>query len=131
MKEYEGNDNKIITWKDIKYFKKEEFDCKDGSNANKMNLKFVMLLDEIREEFGKMVITSGYRTVSWNLKIGGVKNSAHTRGLAADILIETSEKRYKLINIAIKKGIRRIGIAKDFIHLDADRTLPWPRIWLY
>jgi len=125
-------DNKEnITWKDIKYFSKKEFECKDGSRACKMNMHFVKRLDEIREEFGKMIITSGYRTPSWNLKIGGVPNSAHTKGLAADVLCETSSKRFKLVKIAIEKGIRRIGIGKDFIHLDMDRSKPWRTMWTY
>ena len=131
MKQSKENNEKIIRWKDIKHFKKKEFDCHDGSNANKMNLQFVKLLDEIREEYGKMVITSGYRTETWNLKVGGARNSAHTRGLAADILCKDGAHRYKLVGIAIKKGIKRIGIGKDFVHLDIDKTLPNPRIWLY
>ena len=131
MKQFKENKEKIITWKDIKHFKKEEFNCKDGSEANEMNLQFVKILDNIREEYGKMVITSGYRTKSWNLKVGGVRNSAHTKGLAADILCKDSLHRYRLVGAAIRNGIKRMGIGKDFIHLDASKTLPNPRIWLY
>lgn len=125
------NEEKDITWKDIQYFKRDEFVCKDGSDACKMNMHFVKRLDTIREKFGKMVITSGYRTPAWNMKVGGVPNSAHTKGLAADVFCKVSSKRYKLIEIAIKEGIRRIGIGKDFVHLDMDRTKPWRTMWTY
>ncbi len=121
----------ITGWNDIVHFKKEEFDCHGDSRANYMNLKFVHLLDMIRDEYGKkMIVNSGYRTMAWNLKIGGVPDSAHVKGLAADILCKSSIDRFRLITIALKY-IDRIGIGKDFVHMDASKTLPHPRIWTY
>ena len=120
-----------ISWKDIRHFKRNEFACEDGTGENEINLKFVFVLDKIRDKVGKMKITSGYRTPAWNLKIGGVPNSAHTKGLAADILCKDSTKRYKLISTAIEVGISRIGIGKDFIHLDVDHSLPDEKVWTY
>jgi len=78
-----------------------------------------------------MVISSGYRCKKHNKEVGGVPNSAHLRGLAADIAIPNDEYRYRLLNLAMLFDIPRIGIGKNFIHLDIDRSLPHPRIWVY
>jgi len=46
-------------------------------------------LEEVRAHLGNrpMIITSGYRDPQYNRLVGGVKNSTHTRGLAADIVV--------------------------------------------
>lgn len=46
------------------------------------------LLQPLRERYGKTIaITSGYRNEAVNLLAGGVKNSQHTKGEAADCYI--------------------------------------------
>lgn len=46
----------------------------------------VELLDPLREEWGSAIeVTSGYRCEELNKAVGGVFNSAHLRGDAADI----------------------------------------------
>lgn len=45
------------------------------------------LLDPIREQFGKTVVTSGYRNKDYNKSVGGATNSQHTKGEAADIIL--------------------------------------------
>lgn len=43
-------------------------------------------LDTIREKFGKAVrVNCAFRSEAVNERVGGVSNSAHTKGLAADI----------------------------------------------
>lgn len=82
-----------LTWDDIKYFKKSEFDCKCGCGLNNIDLKLVKILDEIREYFGKpMLITCGCRCTSYNRKVGGIANSKHLKGKAADIWISGVSK---------------------------------------
>lgn len=71
-----------------KYFKVREFQSKDGYPTVLIDDNLVDLLDQIREYFGKpVVITSGYRTKSHNAAVGGVSNSQHTLGKAADIQV--------------------------------------------
>lgn len=66
----------------------KEFACNDGSDKVLIDLKLVDLLQQIRDKFGKaVVISSAYRTASYNTKIGGVSNSQHTKGTASDISI--------------------------------------------
>lgn len=43
------------------------------------------VLEPIREEFGPIRVTSGFRCKELNSKIGGAKDSAHLYGCAADI----------------------------------------------
>ena len=71
-----------------KNFTVREFACSDGSDTVKIDLDNVKNLQKIRDHFGTSVrITSGYRTKTYNAKIGGAKNSLHTFGQAADIVI--------------------------------------------
>jgi len=44
------------------------------------------LLDAIRDEFGPVAPTNGYRCPAHNAAVGGVPNSFHTQGKAADIV---------------------------------------------
>ena len=65
-----------------------EFRCRDGSDTIMIDESLVVLLQCIREHFGKAVtITSGYRTASHNAKVGGSKSSQHLLGRAADIQV--------------------------------------------
>lgn len=117
----------------MKYFTLDEFDSPDapGSGAN-MDRHFLELLDRIREEAGiPFQINSGYRTAAHNMEVGGGPNSAHTRGMAADIRATTGRQKALIVLAAVKNGIKRIGIGKTFLHIDIDGTLPSPTIWLY
>ena len=69
-------------------FKVREFRCRDGSDVVMIDESLVMLLQCIREHFGKaVVITSGYRTATHNTAVGGSRSSQHLLGKAADIQV--------------------------------------------
>lgn len=91
------------------------------------------LLDKIRGEFGYPIrITSGLRTQAENDALkDSVSDSAHLSGLACDIFCIYSDKRFKLIDVARKNGVNRIGVGKGFIHLDIDPTKPKEVMWTY
>ena len=119
---------------DFKYFNYSEFDSPDLPDSGKkfMDPKFIQTLDKIREEVGiPFFINSGYRTPEWNRKVNGVSNSAHIRGRAADIRTPSGFKQKEIAKAAVKHGITRIGFGTNFIHLDNDTTLPYPRTWGY
>lgn len=81
-------------WDGIRYFKREEFRCKCGAcycNGFPAEPKeqLVELLDAARANFGRPVhIVSGLRCPTWNSIQGGVANSQHMYGEAADVRID-------------------------------------------
>ena len=71
------------------HFKVREFACQDGSQVVFIDSYLVSILDILRNQVGKPVITnSGYRTPTRNKAVGGAKYSYHMRGMAADIRID-------------------------------------------
>lgn len=120
-------------WSRIRYFKLAEFSSPDepGSGA-KMDSAFMERLDLLRADIGRpLVVTSGYRTVAHNREVGGKRNSEHRKGLGADLQCASSRKRFLIIEAACRLDFRRIGIAKNYIHLGMSRTLPQGVIWTY
>lgn len=70
-------------------FKVREFRCRDGSDVVMIDESLVVLLQCIREHFGKPItITSGYRTAAHNRSVGGAAYSQHLYGRAADIRVQ-------------------------------------------
>lgn len=70
-------------------FKVLELRCRDGSDTVMVDEALTVVLQCIREHFGKPVtITSGYRTAAHNATVGGAKSSQHLLGRAADIRVE-------------------------------------------
>ena len=89
-----------------RHFKVKEFACKDGSPVVFIDDYLYTILDILRNKLGKpVIITSGYRTPSWNTKCGGAKYSYHMRGMAADIRVdgmnakELAKEEFKRLDI--------------------------------
>ena len=116
-----------------RYFSESEFKkCVPSCSERDMDGAFLSLLDDVRERVGiPLVLNCAYRSSSWDKSKGRSGNSAHTRGLAVDIRCNTSANRMKIVRAALDCGIRRIGIGKSFIHLDADESLPQDIIFHY
>lgn len=80
-------------WASVKYFKKEEFTCKCGGKYCKGNTaqpqeKLIRVLETMRDNLGgQMTIISGIRCTKHNANEGGVSNSRHLSGKAADIRV--------------------------------------------
>ena len=70
-------------------FKVRELRCRDGTDTVMVDEVLTVVLQCIREYFGKAVtITSGYRTAAHNAVVGGAKSSQHLLGRAADIRVQ-------------------------------------------
>lgn len=117
-------------------FKLSEFRCKDGTDVpgNLMpNVqKLANELQKLRDLLGLPVkINSGYRTQSYNRKIGGAKNSFHVQAKAADIVV--ADLSPKQLHAKIEKWIAQgklsfkgVGLYNDFVHVDVrDRKARW------
>ena len=74
---------------------------------------------------------SGYRSKAHNQKVGGVPQSSHRLGKACDIACIGSRHRFLIVNALIEAGFNRIGIAKNFIHVDNDMNKSSNVIWTY
>ncbi|MBF0568278.1 MAG: peptidase M15 [Nitrospirae bacterium] len=114
-----------------KHFKQEDFTCPCGCGLNNISQELVDRLDKLRDDVQMpLVITSGTRCTKHNEAVGGEADSAHLKGLAADIAIDSSAKRQKVLKHALEH-LTRIGVGEKLIHLDIDKTKPQDVLWLY
>jgi hypothetical protein len=92
-----------------------------GVNVNKLDRKLNNMLSVFeRAVIEDFEITSAYRTPEENAEVGGVPESSHLKGLAVDIACSDSINRFKIVFGALASGFKRIGLAKDHVHLDCD-----------
>ena len=108
-------------------FTVREFRCRDGSDVVMIDESLVVLLQCIREHFGKPItITSGYRTAAHNAAVGGAKSSQHLLGRAADIQVQgvsvEDVAAYAESLMPAWGGVGRYpvkaGRAKGWVHVD-------------
>ena len=108
-------------------FTVREFRCRDGSDVVMIDESLVVLLQCIREHFGKPItITSGYRTAAHNKSVGGAKSSQHLLGRAADIQVQgvsvEDVAAYAESLMPAWGGVGRYpvkaGRAKGWVHVD-------------
>lgn len=112
--------NKKIT----SHFKVKEFACKDGTPIVFVDEYLAVILNIAREKIGKpIIITSGYRTVSHNAKVGGAKYSYHTRGMAADIRANSIKPKElaKVLNSIVPNSCGII-VYDNWVHFDTRNT---------
>ena len=110
-------------------FKSTEFDC-HGSGCCSTTLideQLVNYLQNIRNHFNKPVnISSAYRCITHNKKIGGATGSKHSKGQAADIYINGVSPA-EIAKYAESIGILGIGLYETnsdgyFVHIDTRTT---------
>ena len=70
------------------YFDASELglDKADPASREQMFLLVKLALNPIRKKYGPVTITSGFRTPEHNAAVGGVDDSQHTCGQAADFI---------------------------------------------
>ena len=83
-------------------FKKAEFKCPCGKcngYGEGIATTLVETLQELRNKYGKLQITSGYRCVAHNKAVGGSTNSKHTKGQAADFYLDGFNNQSNRVNM--------------------------------
>ena len=119
-----------------KNFNLSEFRCKDGSDVPEELLanvrKLAKNLQVIREHIGKPIkVISGYRSPSYNRRIGGARRSQHMLATAADIKVAgMSPSEVKAVIVGLIKSGKidsgGVGLYKTFTHYDTrGRNARW------
>lgn len=101
------------------HFLEEEFACHCCGSVL-VYPELVQKLEDLRQLAGApVVITSGYRCASYNKAVGGVDNSYHTLGRAADIWVYAISPQ-QLAHMAETAGFNGIGIypGQGFVHVN-------------
>ena len=122
-------------WKGIRYFTREEFRCQcKGKYCNGFPVepeeKMVRTVDEIRRRLGIPVSIvdasgSGVRCPKHNAEVGGVYNSEHLYGRAADLHSSASPERMKAVAEEVMGNTGGIGLYSWGIHVDTGKYSRW------
>lgn len=97
----------------------------------------ITLLESIRNEWGKfcednnlgspaIVVSSGYRSPELNKAVGGVKNSAHVVGYAADIV--PANGKQDVFERFMAYVFARKGYAYDQIIIEKNKYTRWVHV---
>jgi hypothetical protein len=87
---------------------------------------FLNALQKLRDQIGRLVITSGHRCAGWNASVGGAPASRHLN-IAVDVSLMELD-RFAVLAAAEQLGFTGIGLARTFIHLDRRVS---PARWYY
>lgn len=123
----------LALWGTYPNFSRDEFNCRH-TGRNEMRHDFMLVLQAIRTEFGRpMRVTSGYRHPTHPVEARKThSHGEHTQGMCADVACDNGADRFRLVQLALKHGITRIGIHSSFVHLGlGGRGLPNNVIWEY
>lgn len=86
------------------------------------------VLQPLRDHLGKpVVVSSGYRCKDLNKKVGGVENSQHLKGEAADIKVRDREElidvmRYIMDETDFDQLIREKSGSTEWVHVSHKRN---------
>lgn len=133
---------KMITWTELTSSVSARRNKIDNVPTDKLVVKnlheLLDVLNLVRAEYGKPIrVTSGYRSARLNKLVGGVSNSAHLYGLAADVVPFERNKADFLaiqklfIKFATDKGYNPIVLIEKpsngvptWLHLEISKSKP-------
>jgi uncharacterized protein YcbK (DUF882 family) len=129
---------KVVQDQLTKNFHIREFASKDGAQTpeelRSNLLELAQNLQKIRDVIDEPIyINSGYRSKEHNDKVGGVTNSYHTKGMAADIHVKgmNSRQLYTAISQLMDKGTIKkggLGLYNTFVHYDIQgKKVTWDK----
>ena len=125
------------------HFNLREFYCKDGSRPKPGRWRTYKAWarqfgEPMRAKFGACHVNSGYRTETWNRKVGGERGSFHVNEFHAvdDVAVDATWARgnpalwaaeLDRLRRARRKGNGGIGRYRTFCHSD---TRDYPANWV-
>lgn len=107
-----------------KHFDKSEFRCQCGCCGENPSKKLIERLEQLFDlmDAKSIVITSGYRCPKYSVKVGGYSSDAHTRNIAADIIVNKqgggSYTAEDIAEAAERIGFGGIGLMNGACHVD-------------
>ena len=123
-------------------FSPSEVACKCGKckGHSRISQDLMLSLQTMRDSLGPLYINSGVRCSRHPESISRPTSSHIPKdiddlqgkcGHAVDVKVENSRHKFKIIDAALKAGIRRIGVGTNFVHIDNDITKPQAVMWTY
>ena len=114
------------------HFDKSEFRCRCGCGGENPSKLLVQMLESLftRMNARAIIISSGYRCPDYSVKVGGYKNDAHTRNIAADLCVQKQDgsfySSFDVAEAAEREGFGGIGIIDGtYVHLDTRHAEPY------
>ena len=116
------------------HFTKRELACPCGCGLMP-DEDWILRLEFARREYGKgIIVASAARCPTYNAKIGGAPDSAHTRATAIDPAAPTGRMLKVMIDAFFRAGFHGFGLGlkgkKKLLHFDRDKK-SGPRAWGY
>ena len=104
---------------------RDDFNC-SCCNKRRLDDKLWTIVKVLEQQVKGLRVTSGYRCKEHNEHVGGVSNSFHTTGQAADLQADSYEE---LVRAAwnIKTGGIGLYPKRKFVHVDVRET---PAVWV-
>lgn len=99
-----------------KNFSLSEFKCPCCGKVKQPPQDLIDILQDVRDTFGMVKITSAYRCEQHNSYVGGVKNSYHLKGVAADIQVKNTHP--STVQNYLRDHDGGLGLYSTFTHID-------------
>lgn len=111
------------------HFHSSEFACKRCGATHTISQDLINKLESLysRLNCSKIIVTSGYRDPDCSVAVGGYRNDAHTKGIAADVICY-DKNGYQISSSRVAWEAEQIGftgigiIDNTAIHLDVRTT---------
>ena len=102
---------------------------------NWLNATATEILEPIRQQFGTIIVNSGYRSQEVNTRVGGSPTSQHRLGQAADIISPSYTPHDMAIwlynsDLPVRQVIIYPPSAGNFLHVSIDPARPAKRQFL-
>ena len=113
------------------HFDSSEFRCKCGCGKGAPSKLLIERLEKLYSLMGAkaVIINSGYRCPAYSVSVKGSATDAHTRNIAADIVVKkpdgTLYKAEDIAEAAERIGFGGIGMMNNACHVDTRDTEPY------